>query len=61
MIEMKRWIHLSTDSQEIKSSESAQPKLKRTLESGHSYEGTTTFNSIEEYLDWCEEDELYED
>ena len=41
--------------------EDIQPKLKRTPESGHSYEGTSVFNTIEEYLKWCEEDELYED
>lgn len=57
---MKKWIH-SKASQEIKSSEDTQPKLKRTPESGHSYEGTSVFNTIEEYLKWCEEDELYED
>ena len=39
----------------------APKKLKRTPESGHSYEGDITFNTPEEYRKWCEEDELYED
>ena len=57
---MKRWIHSDTDIQkEVKSSD--QPKLKRTFESGHSYEGDITFDTVEEFRKWCEEDELYED
>ena len=59
---MKRWIHSQTK-QEIKSSDTiqTQPKLKRTLESGHSYETSVIFNNMDEYRRWWEEDELYED
>lgn len=57
---MKKWIHASTDNLEVIES-SDRPKLKRTPESGHSYEGDTTFNNVEEMKKWLEEDELYED
>lgn len=36
-------------------------KLKRTPESGHSYERPIIFDTIEEYLQWCKEEKLYED
>lgn len=55
---MKRWIH-SSENTAVRASDTK--KLKRTPESGHSYEGSTTFNTVEEYLEWCREDELYED
>lgn len=57
---MKKWVHASTDDLEVIES-SDKPKLKRTLESGHSYDTENTFETIEDYLKWWEEDELYED
>ena len=59
---MKRWIHSSPTSAHIKASTESNPKkLKRTRESGHSYEGDITFENAEEMKKWLEEDELYED
>lgn len=55
---MKRWIHNSED---IAVKASDTKKLKRTPESGHSYDYPVTFNNFEEYKKWWEEDELYED
>lgn len=56
---MKKWVHTATNI--TSSSESTQPKLERTLESGHSLEQPVVFNSIEEYKAWWKEDERYED
>ena len=59
---MKRWRHsseASSSSNDVTASE--KPKLKRTSESGHSYDGDITFENSVEMLKWCEEDELYED
>lgn len=61
---MKRWIHSTeNDVEEITSTEEVnqEGKLKRTPESGHSYEGTIVFENAEAMLKWCKEDELYED
>lgn len=59
---MKRWIHsseASNNNNDVTASE--KPKLKRTPESGHSYDEDITFENGDEYLKWCKEDELYED
>ena len=59
---MKKLIH-SSNKKDIICSEAVQtqPKLKRTVESGHSYETPVVFNNMDEYKQWWEEDELYED
>lgn len=56
---MKKWVH-SYSCDEISSSKRVT-KLKRTYESGHSYEGDITFDNADEMLRWCKEDALYED
>lgn len=56
---MKRWVH-NESTTEIKSNNKVE-KLKRTAESGHSYDSDITFDTPEAYLKWCEEDKLYED
>lgn len=59
---MKRWIHSTDKVKAADSEKSSNPKkLKRTPESGHSYEGSIVFDSVEDMLKWCEEDKLYED
>lgn len=59
---MKRWVHNNITKSSISASASTKSKkLKRTLESGHSYEGDITFENAEEMKKWLEEDELYED
>lgn len=59
---MKRWIHTSIKgNNEIKAASETSKKLKRTPESGHSYDYDSTFENAEEFLKWCEEDKLYED
>lgn len=59
---MKRWIHTNADDTAVNASIESEPKkLKRTLESGHSYDVDTTFENAEDFLKWCEEDKLYED
>ena len=60
---MKRWMHDSTTETDIAAAEQRQPsrKLKRTPESGHSYDSPVTFNNIDEYKQWWKDDELYED
>lgn len=58
----KRWIHDKIDSTDVEASAESEPKkLKRTPESGHSYDVDTTFENAEDFLKWCEEDKLYED
>ena len=59
---MKKWIHSVKDIKADASNVSPKSrKLKRTPESGHSYDHAITFDNIEEYLKWWEEDEKYED
>lgn len=36
-------------------------KLKRTPESGHSYDYHVVFDNTDEMMKWWEEDKLYED
>lgn len=60
---MKRWMHNSLPETNISAAKQEQfsCKLKRTPESGHSYDSPPIFNNGDEYLAWCEEDKLYED
>ena len=58
---MKKWVHSTDVVSDMKVEAIKQPKLKRTLESGHSYEGDITFDTVEDMKKWLKEDELYED
>ena len=57
---MKKLVYNNKDSKEIEASRNTK-KLKRTRESGHSYDYHVVFDNTEEMMEWWEEDKLYED